>query len=129
MNKEMHLRGLARAICVAGYRFKPTGRPIILNVMPLRYLSVGRTMNPDYETLAYMAWNLGEAQEELSRLLDALRPGAEFDEAEFRVGMAHLFSHLNTAWNVRNASASEIDAASGERINAWMCFPDDLSVP
>ena len=86
-------------------------------------------MNQDYETRAYITWNLEDAQEELSRILEGVSPGKEIDEDEFRVRMAHLYSHLNTAWNVRNAGAGDIDSAGGDQLNAWMCFPTDISVP
>ena len=98
------------------------------SVMPLRFYSRCKVMNQDYETLAYITWNLEDAQEELSRILESIRPGAEIDEADFRARMAHLYSHLNTAWNVRNASASDIDAADGEQLNAWKRFPGDINV-
>jgi hypothetical protein len=83
-------------------------------------------MNQDYETRAYITWNLEDAQEELSRVLEGISPDAEIDEAEFRSRMAHLYSHLNTAWNVRDASAKDIDSANGEQIRAWSRYPADL---
>ena len=54
-------------------------------------------MNQDYETRAYITWNLEEAQEELSRILESIRPSTELDEAVFRTQMTILFSHLNAA--------------------------------
>jgi hypothetical protein len=86
-------------------------------------------MNQDYETRAYITWNLEEAQEELSRILESIRPSTEIDEAEFRTQMTHLFSHLNAAWNVRNMNASDFDTAIGEQRIAWMRFPQDIEVP
>jgi hypothetical protein len=83
-------------------------------------------MKLDYETHAYIAWNLEDALEELSRINEMFRPEVEIDEAEFKVRMAHLFSHINTAWNVRTASAEEIDSASGEKLRTWSRFPADL---
>ncbi|HEV2800904.1 MAG TPA: hypothetical protein VGW12_10430 [Pyrinomonadaceae bacterium] len=86
-------------------------------------------MKQDYETRAYIAWNLEDAHEELTRILDGISPDKEIDEDEFRVRMAHLYSHLNTAWNVRNASASDLDSAGGKQLNSWMRFPEDIEVP
>lgn len=85
-------------------------------------------MNQDYETLAYMLWNLEDAREELSRIIEEFRPGADIDEAEFRVAMAHLYGHLNTAWNVRHATARQLDDADGGQLNAWKRFPEDIDL-
>jgi hypothetical protein len=83
-------------------------------------------MNQDYETRAYIAWNLQDAIEALSEIIEGMRPNAEIDEAEFSVRMAHLYGHLNTAWNVRNMSASDIDSTGGEKLDEWKKFPKDI---
>lgn len=83
-------------------------------------------MSRDYETRAYIAWNLEDAHEELSRILAEMRLAAEVDEAEFSIRMAHLYGHLNTAWNVRNMNASDIDSAGGEKLEEWKKFPKDI---
>jgi hypothetical protein len=91
-----------------------------------RFISVQRIMIQDYETRAYIRRNLEDALGELTWMLEAIRPDAEIDETEFGVRMAHLYSHLNTAWNVRDAGAREIDAANREQLNAWERFPMDI---
>lgn len=84
-------------------------------------------MNQDYEVCAYIAWNLDDACEELSQIIEMIRPDAEIDEAEFKSRLTHLYSHLNTAWNVRNESSDSINAASAEKLQAWKLFPKDIN--
>ena len=83
-------------------------------------------MNQDYVVRAYVAWNLEEAQEELTRILAAMKPGSEVDEAEFHVCMVHLYHHLNTAWNARNASSEDTASPTQEQFDAWSRFLEDL---
>jgi hypothetical protein len=83
-------------------------------------------MKQDYNVRAQIAYNLEDAHEELTRIIELIRPDSEIDEDEFKVRMAHLYKHLNTAWNMRNMSGDEIDSANGERLDAWGCFPHDL---
>lgn len=85
-------------------------------------------MTEDYNVRAQIAYNLQDAQEELSHLIQAFHPESDIDEDEFRVGMAHLYSHLNTAWNMRNASGKDFEAAGGEQLRAWKQFPTDIKL-
>lgn len=83
-------------------------------------------MNQDYETRAYIAWNLDDAREELAHIIEMVKPEAKVEAEEFKGRMVHLYSHLNTAWNERVASAAEIEAASGEQLREWSGYPVDL---
>ena len=84
-------------------------------------------MNLDYTVKAAILYNLEDAQEELAQIMgEMLRSQAEVDETEFKVRMAHVYSHLNIAWNMRNVSETDLESADGEQMNAWSRFPTDL---
>jgi hypothetical protein len=83
-------------------------------------------MNQDYAVRAYIAWNLDDAREELAGIIEMFRPESEIDEDEFTVRMAHLYKHLNTAWNIRNVTGDDLDSADGVRLDSWGRFPTDI---
>src|SRR5262245_8236873 len=51
--------------------------------------------------------HLREAHEELSRTIGELESDPEYGEGELYVAMAHLYHHLNTAWNSRAVREEE----------------------
>lgn len=83
-------------------------------------------MSLDYTVMAAISYNLEDALEELTHVSEMFRPNAEIDESEFKVRMAHLYSHLNTAWNLRNVTETELELASSEQMSSWSRFPTDL---
>jgi hypothetical protein len=83
-------------------------------------------MNIDYAVKAAISYNLEDALEELAQISDMFRPNVEVDESELKVRMAHLYSHLNTAWNMRNVSEADLESADGEQMKEWSRFPTDL---
>jgi hypothetical protein len=83
-------------------------------------------MTHDYNVRAQIAYNLTDALEELSHIIEMFGPEAEIDEDGFRARMAHLYWHLNTAWNMRNVSGDEFQLAGKGQLNAWGQFPGDL---
>ncbi len=83
-------------------------------------------MRQDYELRAYIVYNLGDALEELSRIVEAMHLEAEVDEEEFASRMAHVYKHLNLAWNMRDARGDEVGRATSEQMEKWSQFPDDL---
>jgi hypothetical protein len=84
-------------------------------------------MTKDYVVLAQIAYDLQDASEELSAIIELIRPNEEIDEDEFNVRFAHLYWHLNSAWNVRNLSDKDLDSANSEQSNLWGKFPKDLN--
>ena len=83
-------------------------------------------MNLDYVVMAAISYNLEDALEELTHISNMFRPDAEIDESEFKVRMAHLYGHLNYAWNMRNASGKDLESADSEQMNTWSRFPADI---
>ncbi len=74
----------------------------------------------------HLRFHLQEALEELSRTVAQCENDPEFSEAEFLVGMQHLYHHLNTAWNTRNLGSERIEQATDHDFNVWSLFPNDL---
>jgi len=83
-------------------------------------------MTKDYVVIAKIANDLQDASDELSEIMELFRPNIGVDEDEFKWRMAHLYSHLNVAWNVRNLSFEELNSADGKQIDLWKEFPKDL---
>ena len=52
----------------------------------------------------YVLWNLKEAREAVDQLIADMQADVDYDFGEFRVDMEHLYHHINTAWNARDAS-------------------------
>jgi hypothetical protein len=70
--------------------------------------------------------NIKEAEEELRALIARLEKSPNYPFEDFHVSMAHLYHHLNTAWNARNATRQRYQACSDEDYHRWECFPNDL---
>ena len=70
--------------------------------------------------------NLKEAQEELARLLEALSSDGEVSFEDFHSQMAHVYHHLNSAWNGRNISDADWRGYSDKTYQALEKFPADL---
>ena len=76
---------------------------------------------------ALLLYELADAQEGLQSLLREISEEKDFDETDFRIHMAHIYAHLNRAWNGRNATqAQHDDEALWEK---WASFPTDLKPP
>ena len=71
----------------------------------------------------YIQFNLEEAQMEIEQVLDDLRQDATFDEYEYNASMSNIYHYLNTAWNARNASNSEVSELSDDNFYLWREFP------
>lgn len=79
-------------------------------------------------TRDYVLWNLREAATALVQLMEEMNADPNYSEAEFSVDMAHLYHHVNTAWNARAASMARIEKCSADDFNRWRQFPKDLDL-
>jgi hypothetical protein len=70
--------------------------------------------------------NLREAEEQLRSLISQAEQRPEFSFESFHIGMAHLYHHLNTAWNARNATRDQWVNQAEEDFKRWEQFPNDL---
>ena len=71
-----------------------------------------------------IVFHLQEAKEELDRIISEFQRNPEYESAEYLVQMSHLYHHINTAWNSRDASEKEVEECSEENFNKWRQFPD-----
>ena len=76
----------------------------------------------------WILFHLREAQEELTRTILNIEAAEDADEIEFELAIAHMYNHLNTAWNARAASDEEIAALSDDNYYRWRAFPADISM-
>jgi hypothetical protein len=73
-----------------------------------------------------VGFHIREANEELQRTVDEISKDPEYGEGELLLAMQHIYHHLNTAWNARDASHAEADPGTDEQFNRWGQFPADL---
>ncbi|QKG58637.1 hypothetical protein GKZ68_19590 [Hymenobacter sp. BRD128] len=74
-----------------------------------------------------LMYELIDAQDGIESLLRDMREDKEFSEIEFRIHMAHIYGHLNRAWNGRNATDQQWQA---DRMpDEWNSFPTDSDLP
>ena len=70
--------------------------------------------------------HLSEAHEELTRTIQDIRDTSDYGIGEFLPAMQHLYHHLNTAWNARDASETEVAKLTDATFKRWSSFPPDL---
>ena len=73
-------------------------------------------------------WHLKEARAAIDELIADMETDAEYDFGEFRVDIEHLYHHVNTAWNARDATQESTDACSEENFDRWRQFPQDIEI-
>jgi hypothetical protein len=74
----------------------------------------------------YVLWNLQEATHDLARMVDEMKADADYLESDLLIAMHHVYHHLNTAWNARNASDERAKECNGWDFNQWRQFPRDI---
>jgi len=67
--------------------------------------------------------HLREAKEELDRTIAEIADDQDYDIGDFRVAMSHLYHHLNTAWNGKNATAERHSECAQTDFDTWRKFP------
>jgi hypothetical protein len=74
--------------------------------------------------------HLREAEEELARTIAKLNAAESVDEleVEFEIATAHIYNHLNTAWNARAATDEQIAAQTEDEFYRWRAFPADIEM-
>jgi hypothetical protein len=77
-------------------------------------------MNKDY-----VLWNLREAQEALAEIIAGVESDPEYEPGGYIVDLTHLYHHVNTAWNARNATKAATDECSQEDFLRWRQFPTE----
>ena len=72
--------------------------------------------------------HLREAKEELDRTIAELETTPDYGVGEFRVAMSHLYHHLNTSWNGRDATAEAHRECAQADFDAWRKFPQNADL-
>lgn len=72
--------------------------------------------------------HLKEAHEELTETIQEIEKDSEYDFGQYLIAMMHLYNHLNTAWNSRDASPERVKACSYEDFGRWRQFPTDIDM-
>jgi hypothetical protein len=70
--------------------------------------------------------HLREAQDELTRTINAIAASPEYNYGEFFPAMQHVYHHLNTAWNSRDASESGLANQTNVTYKRWCSMPADF---
>ena len=76
----------------------------------------------------YVLFHLRETQDAIETALKEIEAEDDYDYGNFVVDMAHVYHHVNTAWNARDSSAAEAETCSEEDFNRWRQFPTDLDM-
>ena len=76
----------------------------------------------------YITFHLSEASEALDKLLKDMGSDPEYEYGDYRVDMEHLYHHINSAWNAREASEKAASDCSEEDFRRWRQFPTDLQL-
>jgi hypothetical protein len=84
-------------------------------------------MMEDPKVREHCSDNLSAAAKEIAVIKEMVRPDVSIDEDTFKMRMAHLYWHLNLAWNCRNETAGEIAGEYSDQNNTFAeGYPDDL---
>ena len=70
--------------------------------------------------------HLREAHEELTRTIANIDANSKVDEIELEIALAHMYNHLNTAWNARAVSDLQFAAQSKDDFYRWRAYPADI---
>jgi len=70
--------------------------------------------------------HLNEAHDELTRTIKEITDSPGYDYGKFFPAMQHVYHHLNTAWNARDASERELANQTTATFKRWVSMPADL---
>ncbi|TMG84018.1 MAG: hypothetical protein E6H76_14420 [Betaproteobacteria bacterium] len=72
---------------------------------------------------ALLMYELDDAKEALETLMREMTEDPEYEEANFRVDLGHIYSHLNRAWNSKDRLGTEWTQEKHEELSR---FPKDI---
>ena len=76
----------------------------------------------------HIRFHLTQAREALAQLITELDSDLEYEFGNYRVDMEHLYHHINSAWNARDASEKVTSECSEEDFRRWRQFPTDIEL-
>lgn len=81
-------------------------------------------MNKDF-----ILFNLKEALEELTRTINDIENDPEYSEyGDYDIAMQHLYHHINTAWNAKDATNEQVNVSDEKEFYRWRQFPHDINM-
>jgi hypothetical protein len=80
-------------------------------------------MNKDY-----VLYHLVAAEDALRDTIAEIKSDPEYEYGDFRVDMEHVYTHVNSAWNAREASEAAAKECSEENFHLWRQFPTDIEL-
>lgn len=76
----------------------------------------------------YVLWNLREAKKSLDSTISQIERDPFYEDEDLIACVLHLYHHINTAWNAREASSNRAYQCSARDFERWRRFPKDLEV-
>ena len=73
----------------------------------------------------HIRFHLQEASDALSEILSGVND-EDFFELDFSLSLQHLYYHLNSAWNAREATDEQLDECSDKNFAMWRMYPADI---
>ena len=77
---------------------------------------------------SHVLFHLREAEEELSRTIREIEANETYGFGEFVVAIQHLYHHVNTAWNGKDATEQQATNPTDAEFARWNEFPRDLTM-
>ena len=74
----------------------------------------------------WVLFHLREAHGEIAKTIGEIEDTPDYGYGEFWVAMQHLYHHLNTAWNAREASVEQVEHLTDNDFKRWSRYPTDL---
>lgn len=74
----------------------------------------------------HVRFHLQEASEAIQSILAELKDDSEYGEGDYWPDIQHLYYHINTAWNGRDATDEQVKICSEADFEKWAAFPADI---
>lgn len=75
----------------------------------------------------WVLFHLREAHAELARTIAKIGDLA-VNEVDLEIAFAHMYNHLNTAWNSRAASDEQVASQTDDDFYNWRAYPADILI-
>ena len=76
----------------------------------------------------FVLFHLGEAEKAIRDTIAEIKAHPDYDYGEYRVDMEHVYHHVNSAWNARDASEAAAKECSEADFSRWRQFPTDIEL-
>ena len=76
----------------------------------------------------HIVFHLRDAREATDKLIAEIEANLDYDYGNFVVDISHVYHHINTAWNGRDATPERASECSESDFQTWRQFPQDLDI-